>query len=177
MIVCHGRARDERLIANVGPIRVRAENGTAEDGSTAARTEEAWTGAQEQAQGILDQYTAGEQTADAFGVLANEKSDDGDGTTGGLYEDVTRSSQYVTEFKDWIFEDGRKVGDTGLVRHDGGTSGYSGYHVMYLDSFGEAEWAYAVRNTLANQQTTEWIEGLEAENEAAEADGTDYFGH
>ena len=176
LIVFHSRARDERFIANVRHILARAENGTNDDGSPAAPTEEAWAAAQERAQGILDQYTAGEQTADAFGELANEKSDDGDGTTGGLYEDVTRSSNYVTEFKDWIFEDGRKVGDTGLVRHDGGTSGYSGYHVMYLDSFGEAEWAYAVRNTLANQQTTEWIEGLEAENESAEADGAGYFG-
>ena len=176
LIVFHSRSRDERLIANVRHILALAENGTNEDGSTAAPTEEAWTAAQEKAQSILDQYTSGAQTADAFGALANEKSDDGDGTTGGLYEDITRNSSYVTEFKDWIFEDGRQVGDTGLVRHDGGTSGYSGYHVMYLDSFGEAEWAFAVRNTLASQALNEWSEGLQANYEAALADGANYFG-
>ena len=93
-----------------------------------------------------------------------------------MYSDITHNSNYVTEFKDWIFEDGRQAGNTGLVRHEGGTTGYSGYHVMYLDSFGEAEWAHSVRSSLANQQTTEWVEGLEAGNEAVATKGADYFG-
>lgn len=178
LVVFHSRGRDERPIANVRHILVQAETSTAEDGSTAAPTEETWTAAQQKAQSILDEYAAGAQGADAFGALANKYSDDpGSNTTGGVYSDITRNSSYVTEFKDWIFEDGRQAGDTGLVRHDGGTSGYSGYHVMYLDSFGEAEWAYSVRNTLANQQTIEWEESLEAGNEAVAAKGADYFGH
>lgn len=177
LLVFHSRGRNEGLIANVRHILVEAETSTNEDGSTAAPTEETWTAAQQKAQSILDEYAAGAQGGDAFGALANKYSDDpGSNTTGGVYSDITRSSSYVTEFKDWIFEDGRQVGDTGLVRHEGGTTGYSGYHVMYLDSFGEAEWAYSVRNSLANQQTTEWMESLEAGNEAVATKGADYFG-
>ena len=112
-------------------------------------------------------------TAESFAELADRYSDDS--AVGGLYENVAATDTYVPEFLDWIFdESGRVSGDTGLVRHEGDTSSsssYWGYHVMYLDSWGESEWELDVRNTLYNESMTEWYDGLAENYAAALSDG------
>lgn len=181
LVFFHERGRDETLSANVRHILVSAETTTGEDGSVAAPTDEAWAAAEAKANEILAEYKAGAQTAEAFGALANKYSDDGgSNTTGGLYEGVRVTGSYVTEFLDWIFdENGRSVGDTGLVRHEGDTtssSAYWGYHVMYLDSFGEAEWQLYVRDTLASQAVMDLQDSLYEAAPAELASGASYIG-
>ena len=182
LIVFHSRGRNEDLTADVRHILVRAETTTDEEGNTVEPTDEAWDAALAKAEEILAEYEAGEQTADAFGQLANEYSDDaGSNTTGGLYEAIARTDSYVEEFLDWIFEDGRQAGDTGIVRHEGdveSSSSYWGYHIMYLQGWNEAEWMLDVRSTMSQDAFTELQDGL-LENDAYAitiADGAKYLG-
>lgn len=179
VITLHSRERVETPTRDVRHILARAENTTDSDGKLVAPTDEAWAAAKEKIDGIVAEFEAGDKSEDSFAKLANEKSDDGDGTTGGLYEKIDPADGYVTEFLDWIFEDGRKPGDTGVVQHsaeEGATSGYYGYHFMYLVGDNEPRWARDVRSTLTNQDLTAWVEELTSGYETALADGADSLG-
>ena len=119
--------RNENLfpLANVRHILVAFEGGTTD--STTGQTiysEEEKEAAKKAAEELLAQWLEGDATEESFAQLANECSDDGDGTTGGLYEDVY-PGQMVTNFNDWCFDESRQTGDHGIVE-----SPY-GYHVMF----------------------------------------------
>jgi len=113
------------------------------------------------AEELLEQWLAGEATEESFADLANKHSDDGDGTTGGLYEDVY-PGQMVTNFNDWCFDESRKTGDYGIVE-----SPY-GYHVMFYS--GDSELTYRnqmVSNDKLNADLESWQKAL---NEAAKVE-------
>lgn len=182
LVIFHSRSRNEDLTADVRHILVRAETGTDEEGNVTEPSDETWEAALAEAEDILAQYEAGELTAEAFGALANEYSDDtGSNTTGGLYEAVARTDSYVPEFLDWIFADGRQVGNTGIVRHEGdveSSGSYWGYHIMYFQDWNEAEWILDVRNAMSQEEITALQDGL-LENDAyatSVADGAKYLG-
>lgn len=103
-------------------------------------TDEQWEACRQEAQALLDQFLAGERTEDAFGELANTYSDDNNGkvTNGGIYTDVEKGSM-VTEFDEWIFDEARTEGETGLVKT------VYGYHVMYFIRRDDNvdQWAFA----------------------------------
>jgi hypothetical protein len=107
----------------VTPEHEHVEGETHEEGET--YSEEELADAQATAEEILASWKAGEATEEAFALLANEKSADGDGTTGGLYENVY-PGQMVQNFNDWCYDAARKTGDTGIVESE------YGYHVMYF---------------------------------------------
>ena len=87
-------------------------------------------------QKLLQQINEAADTKAEFIKLVPEySSDPGSKTNGGLYENVVPGAM-VTEFNDWCFDENRKEGDTGLVLTD------YGYHIMYLDGFGEDIWYY-----------------------------------
>ncbi|WP_368248691.1 peptidylprolyl isomerase, partial [Intestinimonas butyriciproducens] len=97
------------------------------DGETTP-TQEAMDASKAEAQRILDEFAAGEQTPEAFGELAKQYSEDpGSKDSGGLYAGVTPTTSFFTGFLDWIFADGRQIGDTGLVENT--QEGQSGWHV------------------------------------------------
>lgn len=83
---------------------------------------------------ILAEYEAGEKTADAFGELAVEHSQDSSASVGGLYENVYKG-QMVDEFEEWLFA-AKEEGETGIVKTT------YGYHIMYYVGESEKEkWA------------------------------------
>lgn len=138
-------------------------------------TEEAMNAAKDKAQSILDEFNAGDKTREAFGKLAAANSEDpGSKDNGGLYENVSRSTSFFADFLNWIFEDGRKVGDTGLVKNT--QSGQQGWHVMYLDKTGETLWKYTAANALRSEALKTWVEGLEEGYEAVAGSGAQYIG-
>ena len=107
-------------------------------------------------QALLDKYLSGEKTAEAFGALANEHSDDNDGkvTNGGLYSNVY-SGQMVAEFDEWIFDTDRKAGDTGIIET------VYGYHVMYFVGDSETNYRdYLITNELRAIDMENWYTGL-----------------
>ena len=99
--------------------------------------------AKAKAEELLAGFTGG---ADAFAALANEYSEDtGSNTNGGLYENVGKG-EMVESFDAWIYADGRKAGDTGIVKSD------YGYHVMFFVGEGEIAWHVQADNALKNAQ-------------------------
>ena len=125
---------------DVRHILIMPEGGTKDASGNVTYSEAEWEACKVAAQAILDQYLAGEKTAEAFGALANAHSDDNNGkvTNGGLYEDVALGKM-VKPFEEWIFDGSRKSGDTGLVKTQ------YGYHVMYfVERNGPVDdWAFA----------------------------------
>ena len=179
VVAFHSRKLVEDPTKDVRHILARAETTTDEDGKLLSPTTEAWAAARERIEAIQAEYEAGARTEDSFAALANEKSDDGDGTTGGLYTKINIDDSYVPEFLDWIFADGRKAGDTGIIQHDAGlssTNGYWGYHFMYLVGDNEPVWMRGVRSILANEAITAWMEELTDSYEAAFTGSTENVG-
>ena len=179
VVTLHSNVLVETPTRDVRHILIKAETTTDESGNTVAPTAEAWAAAQQKIEAIQAEYEAGNRTEDSFAALANEKSDDGDGTTGGLYSDIDVNSRYVPEFLDWIFADGRKVGDTGIVQHDAGdtaTGGYWGYHFIYLAAEHEPTWKITVRDTLTGEELRAWVDELTADYPAALTGGANNVG-
>lgn len=140
-------------LANIRHILVTPEHNHEddeehEDGET--YSEEELAAAKATAEEILAQWEAGDATEDSFAELANEKSADGDGTTGGLYENVY-PGQMVTNFNDWCFDESRKAGDTGIVE-----STY-GYHVMYYVGDSDMTYRdYQIESELRSADVESW---------------------
>ena len=107
----------------------------------------------EKAEAWLKEWKEGKATEESFGELANKYSKDGDGTTGGLYEDVY-PGMMVEAFNDWCFDKDRKPGDTGIIETE------FGYHVMYFvetqeeDTFRDA----MIKSDMIEEAVTEWLE-------------------
>lgn len=143
-------------LANVRHILVAFQGGTADPTTgMAVYTDEEKAAAKTTAEEIYNEWKNGAATEDSFAALANEKSDDGDGTTGGLYEDIF-PGQMVSAFENWCFE-GHKVGDTGIVETE------YGYHIMFYS--GDSETTYRdllISNDLATTDYTNWHNGLVA---------------
>ena len=100
---------------------------------------------------------SGDKTEESFAALANEKSADGDGTTGGLYENVY-PGQMVDSFEDWCFDASRKTGDTGVVETPYGA------HVMYFVQENVPMWQFEVLSNLKNTAYNEWMATLPGES-------------
>ena len=142
-------------LADVRHILVAFEGGTynSTTGSTTYSDAEK-AAAKKEAEKLLQMWKDGEATEDSFAALANEHSDDGDGTTGGLYEAVY-PGQMVTNFNDWCFDDARQSGDTGIVE-----STY-GYHVMYYVGDNEQNYRdYMITNDMLSEDMEEWNDAL-----------------
>jgi len=132
----------------VAPAHEHVEGETHEEGETYSAEELA--AAKATAEEILAQWKAGEATEEAFAALANEKSADGDGVSGGLYENVY-PGQMVVNFNDWCFDSARKAGDTGIVETE------YGYHVMYF--VGDSDLSYRdfqIENELRSADLNAW---------------------
>lgn len=179
-IFFHDRYRDEEPTRDVRHIAILADTTTDEDGHAMAPTDEAWAAAKEKIDSIQAEYEAGAKTEDAFAALANEKSDDGNGTTGGLYSRIASSNTtLVPEFLNWVYEDGRQPGDVGIIQHsaaENDSNQYWGYHLMYYVGENEPIWKSSVRSALGSEAQEAWIEELSSAFPTALAGGADYLG-
>lgn len=141
---------------NVRHILVGFEGGTTDSNGSTTYSDEEKAAARTEAESILAQWKAGDKTEDSFAALATEKTDDtASAETGGLYEDISPASNYVTAFKEWALDDSRKAGDTGIVETE------YGYHVMYY--CGESALTYRdsmIKNDLVNADMEAWYEAL-----------------
>lgn len=101
--------------------------------------------AKTEADKLLAEWKAGDATEDSFVALVKEHTDDtASAETGGLYEDINSTSQYVTEFRDWALAPHAK-GDTDIVKTD------YGYHIMYyVGADLEQKWESDVRAAIAS---------------------------
>ena len=174
------RYRDETATADIRHILIKAEVADADDPATEdvdeskVPTQEALDAAKAEAEDILAQWEAGDKTAESFGALAEEYSDDpGSNTNGGLYEQVAPGVMFEG-FNDWIFADGRAIGDTGLVENP--QDGQQGWHIIYLEGWDEPVWKLTGKNALTNEKLNTWLEGLTENMEATQGAGVKYLG-
>lgn len=172
------RYLDETPTADIRHILVKAELTQEDDPATedvdesAIPTDEAMEAAKAEAESILAQWEAGDKTAESFGELAKEYSDDpGSASDGGLYTQVYEG-RMVDTFNDWIFDSEHTEGDTGLVENT--NSGQYGWHVMYFQAWNDPTWKLNAKSSLQNDDMTSWIESITEGYEAVKADGFKY---
>jgi len=140
---------------NVRHILIKAE--ADENGEY---TDEAKDTAKQKAEDILAEWESGDATEESFAALEEQYSEDKNSSTGelnsdGIYENVPQG-QMVQEFNDWIYDDSRKTGDTGIVFNE--DSSYCGYHVMYFVGDGENYRDVLADNDLRNEDYQSWYD-------------------
>ena len=149
VVLFHGRTRDDYHPVSVRHILVDDE---------------------ELANSILEQYRAGEQTEEAFGLLAAQYSSDGNASSGGLYENFPLG-QMVEPFESWAYDSARKAGDTDIVQTD------YGYHVMYFVGVSDTEyWKIDAEYDLHAADYNEWFSAITDGVEGEKLDGMKYVG-
>ena len=132
-------------LVNVRHILIKVEGGVENaDGTITFPNETLAAEAYAKAEKILQMYLDS-PTEERFGQLAKEYTADGNGDKGGLYTDVY-AGQMVKTFNDWCFDEGRQVGDTGIV-----TTRF-GYHIMYFSGRGEEVWLTQTQQAYFAQQ-------------------------
>lgn len=135
-------------------------------------SQEAMDAAKARAEELLNQWKAGDATAESFGALASQYSEDpGSKDNGGLYEAVPRG-RFFTGFNDWMFDSARAVGDVELIENP--QSGQQGWHVVYLEKQNEILWRYTAIDALTSDEMTAWMEELQTDYTAEAADGAKY---
>ena len=145
--------KNDMKLVNVRHILITVDGITSS--STQEQKDEADKAAKDQAEAILKQWKENGATPEYFAELANKNSKDtGSNTNGGLYEDVY-PGWAVKEFNAWCFDAERQAGDSGVVKTD------NGYHVMYLDGYGEYTYRnYLIMNDKLNEDMEAYLEGV-----------------
>ncbi len=173
VVVFENVSRPEYKTVNVRHILAIANTDALDTTSETyeADSQKIWDAAKVKADDILNEWKSGEATAESFAALAIEKSDDGgSAANGGLYTGINKSTNFVAPFLNWCFEDSRAKGDTGVVETD------YGYHVMYLDSFGNEYWKDMATTSKRNEDMSAWLEEMTESVTATEGDGMKYVG-
>ena len=156
VVLFNGANDNTYKLNNVRHLLVSFTGGTKDENGTTTYSDEEKAVAKSEAENLLAQYLAGEQTEEAFAALVDEKTDDtGSKGTGGLYENIHLGSSYVENFLNWANDESRKVGETGIVETE------YGYHIMYF--VGESEESYRdslITTELRDKAMTEWEDGL-----------------
>lgn len=132
----YGITKESGILADVRHVLVQPEGATTDASGYIVATDEQWEACRVAAQKLLDDWVAAGAKEEDFAAMANEHSvDGGSNTNGGLYQYVA-AGQMVTNFNDWLFTEGRKTGDYGLVKTE------FGYHLMYYVSGDQAWYLY-----------------------------------
>lgn len=138
------RARDDQPSRDVRHILVLANRTSSSAEQIAA--------AKKKAEDILAEFQAGDKSDASFAALAGAKTEDpGSKETGGLYEKITKSSGYETEFLNWAIDPARQVGDTGIVQTT------HGFHIMYLKGFEKEGWKVNLDGVVRGEKTQAYI--------------------
>lgn len=152
-------------LKNVRHILVMPEAG--EDKTVSA---EAWSAAEQKANELLNEFLSGSATEDDFAAMAAEHSEDpGSAQNGGLYENITKGKM-VAPFEGWCFEEGRKPGDTGIVKTN------YGYHIMYFSADGESALSSAMEKIVLGEKFDEWINSITEDMEVEKYEDFDKIG-
>lgn len=145
MLNSNGITKDMGNLMDVRHILIIPGNYAPEENVT-QYTEKEWADALVEAQALLDAWKAGEATEESFAELAKLYSEDpGSKENGGLYTDVYEG-QMVAEFEQWVFDENREQGNSGLVKTD------YGYHIMYFVDK-HPMWINSVREVYMNEKT------------------------
>ena len=163
LVVFRDRFLDEQKTVDVRHILITADSIVNDDGSEATN---------EQIKAKAEEiYAMWDGTEENFIDLAQEYSQDTNAALGGIYEAVTEGYM-VDTYNDWIFDESRKAGDSGLVE-----TAY-GWHIMYFIGDNNPIWYVNAENTLVNSDYNTWrAELLETVGDATTHEkGMNYVG-
>lgn len=110
-------------MANVRHLLVKFE--TDSTGAQVAGTKEACLS---KANSLLETWRTGEATEESFVELVKQYSEDGNASTGGMYEAINPGTSFVEPFLNWCIDENRQPGDVDIVETT------YGYHIMYFSS-------------------------------------------
>ena len=138
--------KNEDRTVNVAHILVTAEKAGYDESDT-EKTNKASEAAKAKAEQLLAEFKAGTPTLDAFKTLGEANTED----SNVLYENVQKD--YMVEaFDEWIFDEARVEGDTGIVKTD------YGYHVMYFAGEGLPVWKSNATDGVLDKKLSDWYE-------------------
>ncbi|MDY3014145.1 MAG: peptidylprolyl isomerase [Evtepia sp.] len=141
-------------------ILIMAETTENADGNAVA-SEEQLAAAKEKAEALLEEWKAGDATADSFAALAKENSaDEASKANGGLYEKANRDTLPANSSQ-WLFETGRKAGDTTVVEYTDTNGNVVGYQILLAGDMGEIRWKYQAASSLRSDDYNAWYEEVE----------------
>jgi hypothetical protein len=142
-------------LANVRHILVKFEGGKTDSKTgKVTYTEAEKNKAKDEAEKLYNEWLKGDKSEDSFSKLAKEKTDDGNGDKGGLYEDIY-PGQMVKEFEEWCFDEKRQPGDHGIVVTE------YGYHIMFYSGDSKTNYRdFMITNDKLEKDMEEWQKGL-----------------
>ena len=138
-------------MANVRHLLVKFEGGTKDSNGNVTYSDAEKNKAKEEAEGYLKTWKEGKATEASFIELVKAHTDDSSKETGGLYENITPDSNYVTSFLEWSIDENRKAGNTEVIESE------YGYHVMYY--VGDSDVSYRdhlITNDMRNEDMEKW---------------------
>lgn len=123
---------------------------------TGDELEEAYEAARVKAQATLDGFlNGGDVSYEAFEKLAEEcKKDTENVLEASKYENVPLDYM-VAEFEEWLYDEARKPGDTGLVKTT------YGYHIMYFIEDGLPVWQSTAHGGYSNDLASKHLEDIQ----------------
>ena len=107
---------------------------------------------------ILQKYDDGDKTAEAFGALADEYSQDSSTYTGGLRENVSKKA-YNAEITAWLFDDARVEGDVKGFTDEDTHNCYTFYYVGRSDT---PYWKTVCITNVQNDKYGDWLDEVTA---------------
>ena len=145
---------DEEMTKDVGHILLKVETETASSSATdeekkqiEEKNDKAFADKKPSAEKLLS-LVAG-KTKDQFEAVAKENNEDSN-----IFYEGVHTGEMVEEFEDWLFDETRKVGDTGLVKTK------YGWHVMYFVGDGGLAWRNDAISAYADDAWQKWYDGL-----------------
>ena len=172
------RYLDQTPTADVRHILIKAELDQEDDFSTSDVDEStipsdaAMDAAKAEAEDLLAQWEAGDRTAESFGALAAEYTDDtSSAASGGLYRQVYEGYMFDA-FNDWIFDESRQEGDTTVLENP--QSGQQGWHVVYFQSWGDPVWKNTIVSSFRSDDISAWLEEIREGLEATRGSGINH---
>lgn len=155
VVVYQDRDDNMRHLANVRHLLVQFTGGTKDEDGHTVYSDEEKAAAKKEAESYLKEWADGAATEESFIELVKEHSDDGSASTGGLYEDIHKESDYVPNFLNWSIDEARKAGDTEVIETE------YGYHVMFYVGDDDLTYRdYLIQEDMRDADTDEWYEGL-----------------
>lgn len=108
--------------------------------------------AESQADEVYKEWNSSDKKSSTFDSFVKKYSSDTEtANNGGLYEEIAEGI-LPDEMDKWLFEEGRKEGDTELIKTE------SGYHIVYYLEEGDEEWIVLSRNQMVEDRYREFVE-------------------
>jgi len=134
-----------------------ADSTTDADGNTVQATDEEQAAAKETAKATAEEILAAYNSGKSLESIAGnyEKA---------TYYNTTDAAYYDGVVGNWLFDDARKDGDTGIVDTTYGS------HVMYFVGYDLPAWAASVTSDLQEKASSEWSTALSENADVQQSD-------